>query len=156
MIIQLPSILPGDLDLATVNQQLRSHEIQLDWSGVISAPESQLAILLEGVDEVEDADWLISGDIAENIATDIINFFNNRKSKTKKSRSPKKSPATKGKPQVWEQGKLLETQFVPGEREGQLLEEQFIPTNNVTTEEEKPENNQILASQIPNAYKIRE
>ncbi|PAX51754.1 DISARM system helicase DrmA [Brunnivagina elsteri] len=156
MIIQLPSILPGDLDLATVNQQLRSHEVQLDWSGVVSAPESQLSVLLEGVDQVEDADWLMSGDITENIAADIINFFNKQKSKAKKSRLPKKSPVTKVKPQVWEQGKLLETQFVPAEKEGQLLEEQFIPVNNVISEEEKLENNQILASQIPNAYKIRE
>ncbi|MFH7029523.1 MAG: hypothetical protein ACHBN1_30090 [Heteroscytonema crispum UTEX LB 1556] len=64
---------------------------------------------------------MISGDIAENIATDIINFFNNQQPKAKKSRSKKKPQTAKATPQVWEQGKLLETQFVPAESEGKLL-----------------------------------
>ena len=43
---------------------------------VISAPESQLEILLEGIDSVEDADWLgIDGEISDHIAADINNYI---------------------------------------------------------------------------------
>lgn len=55
-IIKLPSVLPGELDLLNINKQLREHNIQLDWSAVVSAPESQLVVLLNGIDQVEDAD----------------------------------------------------------------------------------------------------
>ena len=49
-IIKLPPVLPGNLDLAAINQQLRTRTAQLDWSAVVSAPESELAILLQEVD----------------------------------------------------------------------------------------------------------
>ncbi|NEQ27362.1 MAG: hypothetical protein F6K28_51840, partial [Microcoleus sp. SIO2G3] len=113
-IIKLPSILPGDLDLAIVNQQLREHTGQLDWSAVVSAPEPQLAILLQGLDLTNDADWLgVEGAIADNVAADILRYFEQYKKKPKKSRVKKKPSETKVTPQVWEQGNLLETQFVP-------------------------------------------
>ena len=57
-IIKLPPILPGDLDLAAVNQQLRERTAQLDWSSVVSASEHHLAILLAGLDLSNDADVL--------------------------------------------------------------------------------------------------
>ena len=76
MIIQLPAILPGELNLVDINKKLRQHQIILDWSSVISAPESQLEILLEGIDSVEDADWLgIDGEISDHIAADINNYI---------------------------------------------------------------------------------
>ncbi|WP_180976943.1 hypothetical protein [Fischerella thermalis] len=93
---------------------MRSHEIQLDWSAVVSAPESQLAILLEGIDQVEDADWLgVEGAIADNVAADILRYFQQHQKKPKKSRTQKKTPETQVKPQVWEQGNLLETHRHP-------------------------------------------
>ncbi len=152
MIVKLPAILPGDLDLADINQQLRLHKIELDWSSVISAPESQLTVLLAGVDQVEDADWLISGDIAENIATDLINFFKKQKSKYKKPTSPKKSLVQDEHPTVWRLNKLLETKFIPASSDGKLFAEEFIPGENVVTAETP----KILESQIPNASKIRD
>jgi hypothetical protein len=155
-IVKLPAILPENLDLTDINRQLREHKIQLDWSAVLSAPESQLEILLKEIDRVEDADWLLTGDISEHIATDINNFFNNLESKAKKTRSKKKLQAVRSAPQVWNQGKLFETQFVPTEQEGKILEEQFVPIHNALDQnpeinESKPE--QILT--IPNAYQIR-
>ena len=45
-IIKLPPVLPGDLDLAAVNQQLRQGAAQLDWSAVVSVSEQHLAVLL--------------------------------------------------------------------------------------------------------------
>jgi hypothetical protein len=166
MIIQLPVILPGELDLVDINKKLRQHQIILDWSSVISAPESQLAILLDGIDLEKDADWLgIDGEISDHIANDIANYTNNQENKPKKSRT-KKQKATKLTPQLWEENKLLETQFVPSEgkqTEGQdsLLDVEFVPANNVVIAEAKPalgEENikPILEATIPSAYKIRE
>lgn len=92
MIIQLPAILPGDLDLSLINQQLHQHEITLDWTSVISAPQSQLAILLGGLDLVEDADWLgTNGEITENIANDILNYFKSSQKQVHKSKKKQKS-----------------------------------------------------------------
>jgi hypothetical protein len=160
-IIKLPSVLPGDLDLAIVNQKLREHTGQLDWSAVVSAPESQLAVLLSGLDLTNDADWLgVEGAIADNVATDILRYFEQYKKKPKKSRAKKKPSETKVTPQVWEQGNLLETQFVPAQSEGQLLKEQFIPAGNVVVEEKSEtievEIPNILESQLPTAYEIRD
>ena len=143
MIIQLPPILPGELDLVDINKKLRQHQIILDWSSVISAPESQLEILLDGIYLEKDADWLgIDGEISDHIANDIANYTNNQENKPKKSRT-KKQKATKSTPQIWEQSKLLETQFVPSEGkqtegQGSLLDVQFVPANNVVIAEAKP------------------
>jgi hypothetical protein len=159
-IIKLPSVLPGELDLLNINKQLREHNVQLDWSAVVSAPESQLVVLLDGIDQVEDADWLINGDIAEKIANDIINFFNKQKPKAKKSRSKKKPLETKVTPQLWKQRKPLETQFIPSTNEGQLLEEKFILAIDPLVEEKlevkADETSKILESQLPTPYKIRD
>jgi hypothetical protein len=57
-VIQLPSTLPGDLDLAAVNQQLRDRTARLDWTGVVSAPSAALDVLLAGLDLSDDADVL--------------------------------------------------------------------------------------------------
>jgi len=52
-IINLPPVLPGELDLRDLNLQLQTGEVTLDWSNVQDAPESALAILLAGLDIVE-------------------------------------------------------------------------------------------------------
>lgn len=124
-IIKLPSVLPGDLDLADVNKQLRQHSIQLDWSVVASANSTQLAILLEGVDLEADIDCLISGDIDENIAIDIVNYIKSQNQKKKKSPSQKK-------------GKSLEAQFIPTE-DGVKIEDNFIPIDSNIPENEQQE-----------------
>lgn len=144
-IIQLPSILPGDLNLVAINQQLLANTAQLDWSAVVSAPECHLALLLAGLDFSNHADVLDSEDstMSDNIAADIIRFFKKQKTKTKKPSSKKQVP--RATPAVWQQDSFLETQFVPSENDGSpgqgsLLKMQFVPSSkNSAVEEPAPE-----------------
>ncbi|MFB2835704.1 hypothetical protein [Floridanema evergladense] len=130
-IILLPAVLPGDLDLAAINQQLKNKTAQLDWSSVVSAPERHLAILLEGLNLVNDAEVLDleTSTMSDTIAAEIIRFFNNQQKKTKKLNRQKPSQSN---PISAKQGNLFETQFVPSETQetegqGKLLEMQFVP-----------------------------
>jgi hypothetical protein len=112
-IIQLPSILPGDLDLTAINQQLRSVEVQLDWSAVVSAPDRYLAILLADMDISTYADVLDGEDstMSENIAERVIKLLTK---KTKKSPKIITKPISKTSPTVWKQDSFIDTEFVPG------------------------------------------
>lgn len=77
-IIQLPSILPGELDLAAINKKLHSKEVQLDWSAVTYVSKKDLAVLCAGLDLSNDADVLgleEDGAIAEQIINEIFEFF---------------------------------------------------------------------------------
>jgi len=49
-LIKLPRHLPGDLDLAQINQQLRDGKAKLDWSLVEEASEQALTTLIQGLD----------------------------------------------------------------------------------------------------------
>lgn len=96
--IKLPPILPGDLDLAAINQQLHQGTAQLDWSGVISASEKHLAVLLANLDPDENAEVLgIDGAIADRIADALSRFFKSSKLSAKPETpiilSPPPSPA---------------------------------------------------------------
>lgn len=73
-IIHLPAILPGDCDLAAINQQLRDRSARLDWSAVVSAPDHHLAILLAKLDLSDDADVLDLDDstMSEAIALRVV------------------------------------------------------------------------------------
>lgn len=77
-IIQLPAVLPGDLDLAAINQQLKNETAQLDWSSVLSVKEEDLAILLNGLsyfdNEVIDSE---NSTMSDNIAQKVVEFLNN-------------------------------------------------------------------------------
>ncbi len=127
-IIKLPSILPGDLDLAAVNQQLREEcsahssgerTVQLDWSFVISASEQHLAILLAGLDLSNDADVLGDDTLSETIAAKVVQVLQELPKQSKipqpKLSAPKVTPAT------WEQSSLIELDYVatPQSQEGQ-------------------------------------
>ncbi len=57
-IINLPPVLPGELDLEALNRSLLANEILLDWSQVEDAPEIHLAVLLAGLDLVEHSEIL--------------------------------------------------------------------------------------------------
>jgi hypothetical protein len=77
-IIQLPAILPGNLDLTAINEQLKNRAAQLDWSSVISANEQHLAVLLNGL-SLDDSDVidLENSTISDNIAQKVVHFLNN-------------------------------------------------------------------------------
>ncbi len=140
-IIKLPPVLPGNLDLATINQQLHTRITQLDWSAVVSAPETQLAVLLQGLD-ANDELLGIDGAIADNIAADITRYFEKQKT-TKKPRSSKKQ-VSKATPK-WQQGTLLETKFIPSTNA-------VIEEKPATTDAQTSKNPQL---QPPTDYEIR-
>ncbi|MEG3918541.1 DISARM system helicase DrmA [Microcoleus sp. T3_A4] len=76
-IIQLPAILPGNLDLAAINEQLKNRTAQLDWSSVISANKQHLAVLLNGL-SLDDSDVidLENPTMSDNIAQKVVHYFN--------------------------------------------------------------------------------
>ncbi|OKH33164.1 helicase [[Phormidium ambiguum] IAM M-71] len=144
-IIQLPAVLPGNLDLAAINQKLKNGNTQLDWSSVVSAPERHLAILLKGLDLINDAEVLDleSSTMSDTIAAEIIRFFDNQQKKTKRFTCQKPSQID---PISAKQGNLFETQFIPCQTQetdgqGKLIEMQFVPTVS--------EDNAELQTEIP-------
>jgi hypothetical protein len=138
-IIKLPPILPGDLDLAAINQQLREEcfthspgkrTTQLDWSSVISASEQHLAVLLAGLDLSNDAEVIGDSTLSETIAGKVVQALQNSPEPVQSSRAERTKP--KVIPAVWQQPNLIEPQFVPtppdqGEGQGKLIEMQFVP-----------------------------
>ncbi len=72
MILHLPSALPGELDLQDTNRRLRAGEVQLDWSAVEHAPASALAVLLAGLDLVEQGDLLGISTVSEALASSLL------------------------------------------------------------------------------------
>src|SRR5260370_12621150 len=57
-IINLPQVLPGELDLEATNRSILSGEVTLNWSQVEDAPQAYLAVLLAGLDLVEHSEVL--------------------------------------------------------------------------------------------------
>ena len=57
-VINLPPVLPGELELEAINRSLRSGEATLDWSQVEDASLEHLAVLLAGMDLVEHGEIL--------------------------------------------------------------------------------------------------
>ena len=100
-IIKLPAILSNDLDLEKINQQLRDRTAQLDWSSVVSASESHLAVLLSGLDLSDDADVLGDATLSDTIGEKIVEVLN----KLPEPIKPAKTEATTPKvaPAVWQQ-----------------------------------------------------
>jgi hypothetical protein len=123
-ILKLPSVLPGTLDLVEINLKLKKGEIQLDWNAVISAPESALKILLDGI-ELKDEN-LIPDDsgVADQVIRQITTYFDNcHKKQTKKIvRNP-------------EQASLFNVEYIAAsqpEKQGSLIEQQFVINPNLT------------------------
>ena len=123
-ILKLPAVLPGTLDLVEINLKLKKGEIQLDWNAVISAPESALKILLDGI-ELKDEN-LIPDDsgVADQVIRQITTYFDNcHKKQTKKIvRNP-------------EQASLFNVEYIAAsqpEKQGSLIEQQFIINPNLT------------------------
>ena len=144
-IIKLPAMLPGALDLAVVNQQLRDRTAQLDWSVVVSASEKHLAVLLAGLDLSNDADVLDCEDstLSDTIAEKAVQVLQSLPKQTKTAKAVP-TPA-KVTPMVWQQPSLVEPQFVAtaqeqGEGQGKLIEMQFVPVNTQEAKHSATEN----------------
>ena len=76
--IYLPAVLPGHLDLVSLNQQLRDRQAQLDWSLFEKATDQDLAILLAGLDMDQDEDVLGIDSLSEKLGDHLLTFFENR------------------------------------------------------------------------------
>lgn len=103
-IIRLPAILPGQLDLAAINQGLRKREVQLDWSAVVSAPEPALRQLLQGldlsyVDVLDDPD---ASTMSDTIGAEVIRILQEWEAKPAKVR-PVKPEVAEITPAIWRQ-----------------------------------------------------
>lgn len=71
---QLPPVLVGNLDLAAVNQKLRSGTAKLDWSLVNSVSGENLEVLLAGL-TAQDEDVLGVDTISDRLADDILPYL---------------------------------------------------------------------------------
>lgn len=101
-IIKLPEVLPNGLDLKEINQQLHEGTAQLDWSGVQSASDKYLEILLEGLNSSDHGDILgIEGEMADNIAANIVKFVSRPSSSKKATKAKKTNKVENSQPQVW-------------------------------------------------------
>lgn len=101
-VIKLPAQLPGHLDLTAINQQLRAHTAQLDWTAVTSAPESVLQILLAGLDLSNDADILgIDDALSDTLIGQILAISKQHPSPSAVPQSATPSPETHSPPAVW-------------------------------------------------------
>lgn len=83
-LIHLPSMIDDRMDLAAINQQLHDQTAALDWSGVVSAPDIYLDILLKNLDRKKNAVEIgIDGDMNDAVAAALQSFFRAQEAKSK-------------------------------------------------------------------------
>jgi hypothetical protein len=101
-VIKLPPVLPGDIDLQAINQQLQDRIAQLDWSAVTSASDSALVVLLKGLDISDDADILgIDGTIPDSLVDRILAIANQQPTHTSESNEKDTTGSSSPSPEVW-------------------------------------------------------
>ncbi len=159
-IIQLPSILPGDLDLAAINQQLRSGDTQLDWSAVVSAPDRELAVLFAdmNIDTHAEAIGAEDSTMSESIVERVIKLLTK---KTKKSPKIITKPVNKTFPAVWKQDSFIDNEYLPiqdrdNPAQTNLIKPQPKISPKYATKETQSEPETIKVLKIPSLYQIRQ
>ena len=80
-VINLPPVLPGDLDLKALNLILQTEEVMLDWRNVKEAPEDHIAVLLAGMDLVEHSEILGIGTIPDELSDVVLRALSRSESK---------------------------------------------------------------------------
>lgn len=134
--IYLPAVLPSDLDLVALNQQLRDRQAQLDWSLFEKATDQDLAILMAGLDMDQDEDVLGIDSLFEKLGDRLLTFFENRENlpipdkQKRKSNSVKTTPVTPAK----------------------LFAEKFVPASPT----DKPGQNQLFDTEFVSAFSAEE
>ena len=106
-VIQLPAQLPGVLNLSAVNQQLRVHAVQLDWSAVVNPEGPQLAQLLAGLDLSDHSDSLgLDTILSDKLGNAVMAYFDQAE---EPPRPPQKKVAANSllSPEVWQQQGLF-------------------------------------------------
>ncbi|HYU76977.1 MAG TPA: helicase, partial [Ktedonobacteraceae bacterium] len=101
-VINLPPVLPSDLDLTVVNQLLQAGEATLDWSQVEDASLEHLVVLLSGLDLVEHSEILGIGTIPDELSDVVLRALSRSESKAPHLHEHK-GPINKSlSPIVWE------------------------------------------------------
>src|SRR6266699_7270246 len=101
-VINLPQVLPGELDLEAINRSLRSGETTLNWSQVEDAPEVHLAVLLAGLDLVEHSEILGIETVPESLSDGVLRVLLRPESQSPRP-SERKQPTNESlSPVVWE------------------------------------------------------
>ena len=129
--VNLPSVVPGNLDLVALNQQLRDRTVELDWSLFQEAKDEDLALLLAGLDMGEDKAVLGIDSMSDKIGDHISKFFKNRQNLAIPDKKTKKSNSTKNISVP--PAKLFTEKFVPATSKNQpgqskLFETAFVPS----------------------------
>ncbi len=93
--ISLPETLPGTLDLAALNRQLRAGTIRLDWAAVARATPDALRALLAGLDLSDDADLLGLGTVPEPLLDGVsaaLDSTQHRRGTTSRQKREEQAP----------------------------------------------------------------
>src|SRR5258706_14950677 len=90
-VINLPQVLPGELDLEATNRSLQSGEATLNWSQVEDAPEAHLAVLLAGLDLVEHSEILGIESVPDTLSDVVLLTLSGSESQSP-HRSERKRP----------------------------------------------------------------
>src|SRR6266568_5682289 len=90
-VINLPQVLPGELDLEATNRRLLSGEVTLNWSQVEDAPQVHLAVLLAGLDLVEHSEVLGIETVPDSLS-DVVLLTLSRSESQSPHRSERKRP----------------------------------------------------------------
>ncbi|MCM1983977.1 DISARM system helicase DrmA [Lyngbya confervoides] len=149
-IIKLPSKFPGELNLSVINQQLKNHEAQLDWSDVIEVENAALVSLLDGLDLSDHIDALgIETGMPAAIQADIAYFLEHEVIPTPSLPKQKVNPKPANIPVIWEPSRLFETEWVANASahpdQALFLEQQAVIPNQISTKDRKTPNSQPFA-----------
>ncbi|HEY6406846.1 MAG TPA: helicase, partial [Ktedonobacteraceae bacterium] len=102
IIINLPPVLPGELDLKALNLALLNDEATLDWSCVLEAPENTLTAMFAGLDLVEHSEILGIETVPDHLSEVVLRVLSRSESHAPhrhEHKPPTKNDAT---PIVWE------------------------------------------------------
>src|SRR5437588_12178875 len=91
-IINLPQVLPGELDLEATNRSLLSGEVTLNWSQVEDAPQVHLAALLAGLDLVEHSEVLGIETVPDSLSDVVLRVLSWRESQSPHRKDHKRPP----------------------------------------------------------------
>src|SRR6266567_2399353 len=127
-VINLPQVLPGELDLEATNRSLLSGEVTLNWSQVEDAPQVHLAVLLAGLDLVEHSEVLGIETVPDSLSDVVLLTLSGSESQSP-HRSERKRPVNNSVvPATWASEQQADLNgAAPVNKEEQLRTAQPIP-----------------------------
>src|SRR6266566_1688076 len=128
-VINLPQVLPGELDLEATNRSLLSGEVTLNWSQVEDAPQDHPAVLLAGLDLVEHSEILGIETVPDSLSDVVLLTLSGSESQSP-HRSERKRPVNNSViPAAWAPEQQADLNgAAPVNKEEQLRTAQPIPS----------------------------